>query len=161
MSRIFLLIAICFLVWYSCLWWRKNKSKIDRKDALGYGLWILLGLSLILVISGRVHWLMAAIAAIFPLLKSMLPLIQRALPIFVWWKNREAQAQTETTDETAPLNVARAREILGVEKDATRKDIQKAYKSLMQKVHPDRGGNDYLARLANEAKEILLSNLEG
>lgn len=49
-------------------------------------------------------------------------------------------------------------EILGVTTQASAKEVNKAYKSLMQKVHPDRGGSEYLARLAGEAKETLLKN---
>ena len=54
------------------------------------------------------------------------------------------------------MTVAKAREILGVKSGASREEIIKAHKRMMQKVHPDRGGTDYLAAQLNQAKDTLL-----
>ncbi len=52
-----------------------------------------------------------------------------------------------------------AEEILGLSHNYSKKDVIDAHRKLMQKLHPDRGGNDYLASKINAAKEKLISLL--
>jgi len=54
------------------------------------------------------------------------------------------------------MNRQEALAILGLAEDASREDIVAAHRSLIQKLHPDRGGNDYLAAKINQAKDFLL-----
>ena len=54
------------------------------------------------------------------------------------------------------MSRAEALAILGLDEDASNEDIVAAHRRLMQKLHPDRGGNDYLAAKINQAKDFLL-----
>lgn len=51
-----------------------------------------------------------------------------------------------------------ALKVLNLEDDASEADIKAAYKKLMQKVHPDQDGSEWMAAKLNEARDFLLKD---
>ncbi|MEX0738540.1 MAG: molecular chaperone DnaJ [Pseudohongiella sp.] len=76
----------------------------------------------------------------------------------------QAHAEADTSEQPRPggsdslMTESLALEILGLGSDASREDITAAHRRLMQKMHPDRGGSDYLAQRINQARDFLLRN---
>lgn len=66
------------------------------------------------------------------------------------------RAESDHPHNATGLSRAEALSLLGLEEGATHDEIISAHRTLIQKVHPDRGGNDYLAAKINEAKDFLL-----
>ncbi|MCW9005280.1 MAG: DnaJ domain-containing protein [Gammaproteobacteria bacterium] len=66
---------------------------------------------------------------------------------------------TGKVEEPAFMSIHEARKILGVEENASKDEVINAHRNLMQKMHPDRGGSEYLAVKINRAKDILLTEL--
>jgi DnaJ-class molecular chaperone len=58
------------------------------------------------------------------------------------------------------LDIERAADILGVEVDASDEEIERRYRELSKKVHPDQGGSAKLFIQITQAKKTLLSNTE-
>ncbi len=63
-----------------------------------------------------------------------------------------------STQSSNEMSVSEALQILGLEGKPDHDEITEAYRKIMQKFHPDRGGNQYFATKANQAREVLLKN---
>lgn len=74
-----------------------------------------------------------------------------------WREHTDASdEQAHSATSNTSMSVEEAFNILGLTKDASKDEIIDAHRRLMQKLHPDRGGNDYLATKINQAKDLLL-----
>ena len=75
------------------------------------------------------------------------------------WNSSAESRKSERAATNLEMDAQQARDVLGVAETANKKEIIKAHKSLMQKMHPDRGGSEYLAQQINKARDTLLKGL--
>ncbi len=108
-------------------------------------------------------WLLTGGLAVFLLLVFRLGWAQAFLRLQYWaWmllpflRRGDTSFRRNPAPSASGMTRAEAALILGVEENASEIEIQKAYKQLMLKLHPDAGGNGYLAGKLNEARDCLL-----
>ena len=75
---------------------------------------------------------------------------------FPGWSGEDTQRQRPSADREMDKEQALA--VLGLPSGASKEEIVDAHRRLMQKLHPDRGGSDYLAATLNLAKRVLLGD---
>ncbi|EED36024.1 heat shock protein DnaJ domain protein [Luminiphilus syltensis NOR5-1B] len=70
----------------------------------------------------------------------------------------DAEAEASASASTGGMSRKEALLVLGLGGEPSDEEIIAAHRSLMQKLHPDRGGNDYLAAKINQAKDFLIKH---
>lgn len=63
-----------------------------------------------------------------------------------------------TPANSSNVSLNEAMDIFGFKAPPTKKEVINAHRRLMSKLHPDKGGSDYLAARVNQAREVLLQN---
>jgi hypothetical protein len=126
-------------------------------------LW-LLGAALLGVVLFRfgAHWLVVTGGVLLGAMRSLLPLL-RLLPFLHSLRGKSSAAGPEGRSSRDPpgsgaqprMTRQEALRVLGLEATATQEDVQREYRRLMKKLHPDLGGSSYLAAKINEAKDVL------
>lgn len=75
------------------------------------------------------------------------------------WQSSDSFNSSEFKNNIHGTDIDAAYAVLGLSPGASKDDVIKAHRSMMQKMHPDRGGSDYLAAQINNAKTVLISHL--
>ena len=136
--------------------WLKLPKQQQRKSGKQIALWTIAIVVLALVVTGRAHWLMGVMATLLALASRDAQFAQY-IPLFKQIFG-DAKAQ-QPPSGSSPANQAMSRQdaadILGIDINASQEEVRLAHKKLMQKIHPDRGGSDALAKQINEAKKVL------
>jgi hypothetical protein len=233
--RVLLAIAAAAIAIYYLWRVRSMPPHKQRSGYIKFLLGLMIALVVVLTLTGRMHWVGAAITGAFVFLRQILPWIIRALPFlnklreqntqsgessiqtnhlsatldhgsghidgeiiegphkgwllselsimqledllthyqaedeesaelleaYIDQRRQQADQNTEqqrTANRAASDQSARAEAlaILGLDEGSTEEEVVSAHRSLIQKLHPDRGGNDFLAAKINQAKDILL-----
>jgi len=74
------------------------------------------------------------------------------------WRDQAGCEKNSAATASGQMSLEEARKVLGVEEGADREVVIAAHRRLALKVHPDRGGSNYLAAQINRAKEALLED---
>ena len=161
MSRLLIIIAVAAIAYM--LWFKVKKAKGEEKKKLV--IWTIAGSVIVvlgfLAVTGRLNFITAAVTGVVAMLPKAVQLL-RYLPILDKFRqhasnsNQQHRQNNQQASANSTMDKKQACEILGIEPDACKEDIIKAHKRMMQKVHPDRGGSDFLAAQINQAKNTLL-----
>ncbi len=162
MIRILLILLLIIIAFWSL----RALLKIPQAILARYIRLILLGsmgvMILYLAFTGRLGWLVALLGVVLASIARLIPVLLRYAPYLhrLWLEflasKQHGSRQQSNAPNTGNMSVAEAYEVLGLKVGATDQEIIAAHRKLMQKIHPDRGGSDYLAAKINLAKKILL-----
>ena len=164
----FLISVVIFVILYLLLnWFTKTSSKKISNLIRKFIIFGSIGLALLMIFAGRFIFSLPFLLMVLPIIKTKagLSLIQ----LFRIWgllrvlKNSgRFNFNTFQQQATKSIPLDEAYRILNLDpkKKYTKDDVQKSYKKIMKKIHPDISPElNRLASIVNEAKDTVLKNL--
>ena len=164
MIRILLALLVVLGVWYAMWKYRRLPEETRKKTFLQICLISLAVLLVVLVASGRAHWIFAVLGGVVAFASRLLPylrhlpMLAKVLAAFGIVIPGMAEATSNASIDISNMSREDAAAILRVDVSADKQQILSAHKSLMNKIHPDKGGSDALAAQINAARDVLLKS---
>jgi DnaJ family protein C protein 19 len=162
MIRIVLALLAIMGVWYVMWKYRRLPEETRKKTFLQICLISLAVALVVLVASGRAHWIFALLGGVVAFASRLLPylrhlpMLAKVLATFGIVIPGMAQAASSSAIDTNNMSREDAAAILGVDNSANDQQVLSAHKSLMNKMHPDKGGSGALAAQINAARDVML-----
>lgn len=224
--KLLLILAVLALLFGGLHKYKKLPAARKRAFLMKTAVFGLAGILLLGVITGRMHWFGAVVAALLPMFKFGFHALMRVLPLWLHRTGGTASFKTDHLDVTIAVQTGQlsgsvikgpcagktiaelteddikelenyyrerdkksyylirfarkgqtfggsqqqasppfaspgrdeALQILGLSGNPTREEIIAAHRRLINKLHPDRGGSDFLAARVNQARDILLKD---
>ena len=164
MIRILLLLVPVILVYLAIRWFQKMPPEEIRARFKKAG-WVMLIITLLgLAASGKLNVLFAMLGVAIAFLMRLMPAILHYAPqlhrlwmLYVNGKQPPNQQDSRSgRQRNGRMSKPEALDVLGLKPGASVEDIIQAHRKLISRLHPDRGGSDYLAAQINLAKKTLL-----
>lgn len=160
MIRIVLIVMLLLVVFWGVQAFKKIPTLVIN-PLKKFAPWIVGFLVLILTVTGKLNWLFALLGVLIASLVRLMPVMLNYAPqLHRLWQlfgaEKHQQQSQASPRRSSRMSQAEALEVLGLKPGADREDIIQAHRKLIARVHPDKGGSDYLAAQINLAKKVLL-----
>lgn len=166
MIRILLLLVPLILIYLTIRWFQKTPPEQIRVIYKKFAWMAVILILLVLAGTGKLNVLFAMLGVLIAFVVRLMPAILRYAPqlqrlwmLYVYGKQqheRQESGRASYRQRTGSMSESEALQVLGLKSGASEEEIIQAHRKLIARLHPDRGGSDYLAAQINLAKKTLL-----